>query len=969
MLNTIPDPACIVDAKGTFLAVNHRLEEVAGFKKEEWLGKNFQIITVITAKTKAILSENLAKRMKGMRIAPYEIETFAKDGKKFVFEVNGKGIEYEGKPADLVLFRDITERKKMEEDIRNLATLRSENPNPVLRVSQDGAILLANDASGALLRKWGCKIGDKVPKFWRDLIAEVFTSQSDRSVDVEIGEKYYAFYVRSVKDAGYINLYGRDITERKQMEKELRESEENFRALAENAFDCILIACGGVHVYANKRAAEMLGYTIDELLKTSIKDLVHPKEFKKIEERYKRRLEEKRVPSQYETVAIRKDGKSIPIELTITKTMWKQQPTEMIFFRDITERKRAEESLKESEEKYRVLVENSPNLVAIYQDGVFKYANKAMCERLGWTFEEMASPSFNPIEKIVPQRFQALIKEKIAKRLSGAHIPPYELNVKTRDGLEIPVIVEAGIILYNGKPADEIIFVDASERKQMENELKRYSEHLERLVEARTEKLRKSEEKFRRIYNAAINAIYATSLEGKILDINPAGVSMFGFDSLDELRKVNVTNRYVNPDDRRRLIELVSKGPVKDFETKLEKKDGEIFDAIINSYPIKDEKGKVIGLQGAIIDITERKKLEEALRETETRFRSIAERSFDPIFELNLDGHVTYCSPATERIFGRRPEEIVGKLFQDFLPESELPKIAQALTELIKGKNVEGIQTTALRKDGSLTYVEVNVSPIFRDGTVIGVQGIVRDITERKKWEEVLRESERLATIGEAAAMVGHDLRNPLQTIVTIISLLKQLLEPIFPRLRSEEKQDIEELAETVEEQVTYMDKIVSDLQDYSQPMTPELVETDLRILFNGIISTMRIPETVKVSIAIEKDFPKLMVDPILMRRMFTNLMINALQAMPEGGKLTIRASKEGETASISFQDTGVGIPEENLDKLFTPLFTTKAKGQGLGLAVCKRIVEAHGGTIVIKSKVGEGSTFTVKIPMVLARN
>jgi len=236
-------------------------------------------------------------------------------------------------------------------------------------------------------------------------------------------------------------------------------------------------------------------------------------------------------------------------------------------------------------------------------------------------------------------------------------------------------------------------------------------------------------------------------------------------------------------------------------------------------------------------------------------------------------------------------------------------------------------------------------------------------IAERKQMEEKLHEAQWMAAIGMAAAMVGHDLRNPMQTIVTSVSLWKRLWESIFPRLRSEEKQKIEGLVETIDEQVKYTDKIVSDLQDYAQPMKPDLVETNLRILFNSMISTMKIPKNVKVSIAIEKDFPKLMVDSILMRRAFANLVTNALQAMPKGGRLAIKASKKGKTAYISFQDTGVGIPEENLDKLFIPLFTTKAKGQGFGLPVCKRIVEAHDGTITVKSKVGGGSTFTVEIP------
>ena len=229
---------------------------------------------------------------------------------------------------------------------------------------------------------------------------------------------------------------------------------------------------------------------------------------------------------------------------------------------------------------------------------------------------------------------------------------------------------------------------------------------------------------------------------------------------------------------------------------------------------------------------------------------------------------------------------------------------------------------------------------------------------ELKETQENLLKSQRLATIGEAAGMVGHDLRNPLQATVNVLYLVQKKLE-------SSQYNDLEELLETVSEQVEYMNKIVSDLQDYSRPVKPKLVETDMHQLLNETLSSVRIPEDVKVSMEIEEDtnFPKLLVDPSLMKRVFINLTVNALQAMPQGGQLRIKAYRTGETASISFQDTGIGISPENLQKIFQPLFTTKAKGQGFGLAVCKRLIEGHGGNIMVESKAGRGTTFTVEIP------
>ncbi|MEM2601381.1 MAG: PAS domain-containing protein [Candidatus Bathyarchaeia archaeon] len=228
---------------------------------------------------------------------------------------------------------------------------------------------------------------------------------------------------------------------------------------------------------------------------------------------------------------------------------------------------------------------------------------------------------------------------------------------------------------------------------------------------------------------------------------------------------------------------------------------------------------------------------------------------------------------------------------------------------------------------------------------------------------EELRKVEEIAAIGRVAAMVGHDLRNPLQVLVNLIYIMEETMamNEEFARLSKRLKIDL--LLGNMKRQIEYMNKIVSDLQDYARPIKPELVETDLREFAEDILSSLSIPEKVKVIIDVERGF-KLMIDPGLMKRVFLNMITNAIQAMPDGGSLKISASMDDGMASISFEDTGVGIPRENLDKLFKPLFTTKAKGQGFGLAVCKRIVEAHGGTIGVESELGKGSKFTIKIPI-----
>ena len=224
-----------------------------------------------------------------------------------------------------------------------------------------------------------------------------------------------------------------------------------------------------------------------------------------------------------------------------------------------------------------------------------------------------------------------------------------------------------------------------------------------------------------------------------------------------------------------------------------------------------------------------------------------------------------------------------------------------------------------------------------------------------------LLNTQRLAAIGEAAAMVGHDLRNPLQVITYALYFAEKKIE-------TSQYNDLNETLGTIKEQVKYMNKIVTDLQDYARPLKPKLVETSLPELINETLSTLTIPDTVHISLYIEDAMNSLtmMIDALMIKRVFINLITNALQAMPKGGQLTISAATADENAVISIQDTGVGIAEEHMSKLFQPLFTTKAKGQGLGLTVCKRLIETNDGQITVTSKLGVGSKFTITLPLIL---
>ena len=222
------------------------------------------------------------------------------------------------------------------------------------------------------------------------------------------------------------------------------------------------------------------------------------------------------------------------------------------------------------------------------------------------------------------------------------------------------------------------------------------------------------------------------------------------------------------------------------------------------------------------------------------------------------------------------------------------------------------------------------------------------------------KETERLVAIGQTAGMIGHDIRNPLQAIVSELYLAKQAVS-VSPHIA--DKASALESISLIEEQTDYISKIVSDLQDFARPLKPEYSDVNLPQLVTSVFQTIKVPDNIMLKINVE-GFPKIETDPTLIKRILTNLINNAIQAMPKGGNLELMACiKEGK-AVITVGDTGQGIPEEIKPKLFTPLVTSKAKGQGLGLAVVKRIVEALNGSITFESEEDKGTKFIIKLPI-----
>jgi signal transduction histidine kinase len=238
----------------------------------------------------------------------------------------------------------------------------------------------------------------------------------------------------------------------------------------------------------------------------------------------------------------------------------------------------------------------------------------------------------------------------------------------------------------------------------------------------------------------------------------------------------------------------------------------------------------------------------------------------------------------------------------------------------------------------------------------IGMVVITKNISERKRLQNQLIVSEKLAVVGQLAASFSHDIRNPLAVIKNSVCFLEM-------RLAASPDEKISKHLNILKEEINYATVLVNDVLDLTRKNPPRLQEADLNETVASALSSVAVPDSVKVGCKLE-DLPPMLIDQTQFQRVFSNFITNAIQAMSDGGELNIQTARIGNVVELSFQDTGVGISEESRRHLFTPFFTTKSTGVGLGLSICKQIVEGHGGEISVESQVGYGTTFTVKLPI-----
>jgi Signal transduction histidine kinase len=348
-----------------------------------------------------------------------------------------------------------------------------------------------------------------------------------------------------------------------------------------------------------------------------------------------------------------------------------------------------------------------------------------------------------------------------------------------------------------------------------------------------------------------------------------------------------------------------------------------------------------------------------------------------------VDQALTQFDPDGKKVFYHLLEESYGVKPKDMAKNFDF--FHDALKEYY-GIRHFGIQTLIIRilqknnrlglysKNAELTAFNLLVNTfgketnehIKRVKNFANLTQYTQELQERvKAYDDKLRQAERMVAIGETAAMVGHDIRNPLQAMISDVYLLRSDLADISD---GKTKGDMKESLDSLEKNIAYINKIVADLQDYAKPLNPEYSTVNLVDVVAELFKTIDLPDTITLTTSIRVPL-QIRTEPTFLRRMLTNLINNAIQAMPNGGKLHVDAFDNGCTLFISVSDSGGGIPEEVKAKLFKPMVTTKSKGQGFGLAVAKRLVDTLSGSITFESEEGNGTKFTIKLPLSLKPN
>jgi two-component system NtrC family sensor kinase len=734
-------------------------------------------------------------------------------------------------------------------------------------------------------------------------------------------------------------------------------SSEMFQTIAELGNDGILVFDDRYRIqFANRMVSEITGYSGKELLRMSVLSLLAKPHQAFIEDLFthpercgEKTCAEVQLPTSHGEV------KEAEICVALAKTPhggWKGYA----YLRDITDSKGMERRIGEATQQFEKIAEMGDDGILVF-DQAFKiiFANRMASEITGV-----------PKEDLIGKNFFSVIGKEDKQFLEG--------TVTRGVGIGEKLCTEMNIVTSQGEVKDAEVCIALAESES--GGVKTYAYIRDITDRKKFEKdLKDSGEKLRNLFESVRHGLFISSKEAKFLDCNQALLDMLGYSTKEEFLKMDITqDLYVNPEDRKALQEGIERdGHVKDMEVEFKKKTGDKITVLLTSHPIKNEKGEVVGYQGINLDISERKRIENELREANEFFMNLIESSVDGIIAADMKGNIFIFNKGAEALSGYKAEEVIGKLhITKIYPEG----VAKEIMKKLRSPEYGGVgklnpaQFNVVNNVGEEIPIQLSAALIY-DGTrkEVASVGIFTDLRPRLMMEKKLQEthvqlvsSEKMASLGKLAAGIAHEINNPLGGILIYSSLMMEDLPETDSR-RADLVRIVQEAGRCKE--------IVKSLLEFARQTEPKMEPTDVnRAITDGLffLVNQALFHNIHIVKKLDAFLPFVRGNASQLKQVFMNIIVNAAEAMRGGGTLTITtfSAPDQKTVFVEFDDTGEGIPPENLTRIFDPFFTTKevGKGTGLGLATSYGIVEDHGGKISVESQAGEGTTFTIELPV-----
>ena len=627
--------------------------------------------------------------------------------------------------------------------------------------------------------------------------------------------------------------------------------------------------------------------------------------------------------------------------------------------KDIEERTKMEKALHESEARFRHIIDNASDMIyETDRQGNSTYFNPNACIIMKFSKEELLGRNYlSLIRKDYRNIAKKFYKKQFLDKIPNTY---FEFPAIKGDGSEIWLgqnvqpIIEKGVV-----KGFQAVARDITQRKKTEIALA------------------ESERRYRSIFEESRDVIYVTDTEGHFLEINQSGLELFGY-TREEIKDIVASDTYVYPDARLTFVkELESNGYVRDYELQLKKRDGTPIDCLLSAIIRRSADGKV-RYQGIIRDITQHKQSEEALLQTERRFRELLENLKMIAILLDLEGNILFCNDYLSEKTGHEKNDILGKNWFDiFLPEEIRDEIRKIyLDNVAAGSIPSHDEHEIITSDGSRLLFFWNNTPL-RDssGKIFGAASIGSDMTDRINAEEQLRHAQRMEVIGNLAGGIAHDFNNTLTPILALSQMHLARLDDDSP---------VKQALKTINKSARRATQLTSRLMAFGrkQVLEPHVMNINTTLLSIGELLQRSIGEGVSVKMKPTSELWNIKADPIQIEQVLVNLVINAKDALGEKGSITILTENTsvnrenikagldltaGDYVLTSVIDDGPGMTHEIKDHIFEPFFTTKDKGQGtgLGLSVVYGIVKQHSGEITCQTEPGKGTTFKIYLPRI----